>query len=74
MRYMRWAQKDEKCVHQGNCRAKMKKSVTYNVDILLDKMGNCRQSQCERSWNEQKCPLQAHTVSPVFVGSVCNFW
>ena len=62
MRYIRWAQKDEKCVHQGSCRAKMKKSVTYNVDILLDKMGNCRQSQCERAAGMSKNAHCKHTL------------
>ena len=47
MRFVRWTKTDDKFFIHGNCRAEMKKSVAYDVDLQLDNNGNVRQSQCE---------------------------
>ena len=47
MRYVRWAERSDQFYFRGNCWAQMKRSVSYNVDILADLCGNIRQAQCE---------------------------
>jgi len=44
--FVRWAQ-DDKFFVVSRCRAEMKKSVTYNMHVCLEKCGTIDSCECE---------------------------
>ena len=47
LRYVRMASKDDKIYIQAECRAQMKKTVVYKLDLSLNIQGQVYQAQCE---------------------------
>ena len=47
IRFMRFCKKDETTFLRTQCRAKMRRSTTYNIDLSVDEQGNILQTQCE---------------------------
>ena len=66
IRYVRWAQSDLHTFFRGNCRAEMKKNVTYNVDVQVDNKGNIRQAQCECAAGMGPASHCKHVVAVLF--------
>lgn len=47
LRYFRLATEDDKLFVRSSCHAEMRKAISYQVDIVLDKSGLILESQCE---------------------------
>ena len=47
IRFMRYCEQDDKIFMKTQCRAKMRRTTTYNIDISIDKYGNVLKTQCE---------------------------
>ena len=44
---MRFSKKDQTTYLRTQCRAKMRRTITYDIDISLDEHGNIQETQCE---------------------------